>query len=456
MDGHSQLKEVRLLIAQKQINPATQLVESIPPPDQVNIITHLDLAEKKALFTHLSPRSAAHILERLNNPEASDIARHIDPRQLIKIVERMEPDEAADLLGDLEPQRCREILEGLENRSEIEPLLAYPDDTAGGRMTSRYLTFSPGSSTAEIMDAIRSVDRVKLKVPYIFIVDDQGVLQGVVSAIDLIRADPEDPVSDYMQTDLQTIKAQDDQEDAARLMAHYDLPALPVTDDNSQLVGAITLDDAIRTLEEETTEDIFNKAAIGSSGEKDTDRSHTLIKGKIVKVWLVRLPFLLITMVGGLAAGLVIDSFEEAMQAVTALAIFIPVVMDMGGNSGTQSSTIFVRGLALGQINPGRFWHHLSREALIGLGMGAILGIIVGVIAALWQGIPEIGLVVGLSLWAAIALATTLGFLIPFILIKLGLDQAAGADPVITTIKDITGLLIYFGLANLFLRQLIN
>lgn len=184
-------------------------------------------------------------------------------------------------------------------------------------------------------------------------------------------------------------------------------------------------------------------------------RSNVLVSGSVFRTWRIRVPFLLITLVGGLLAGLVIERFEEALEAITALAIFIPVVMDMGGNVGTQSSTIFARALVLGQINIRRFLRHWLREIGIGLGMGALLGVLAGLVAALWQGIPNLGLAVGTALFLTVTLATTLGFLIPYILFKLGFDQAAGSDPIITTIKDITGLFIYFFLVGQFLGYML-
>ena len=167
------------------------------------------------------------------------------------------------------------------------------------------------------------------------------------------------------------------------------------------------------------------------------------------------MPFLIITLIGGMLAGLVIEGYEASLEAIAALAIFIPVIMDMGGNVGTQSSTIFTRALVLGQINVRRFFQHWLREVKVGLSMGVLLGLAAGVIAALWQQMPALGIVVGLSLTFTITIATALGFMIPYILVKLGFDQAAGSDPIITTIKDITGLFIYFFLVNVFLGHLI-
>ncbi|UOE93102.1 magnesium transporter [Alkalihalobacillus sp. LMS39] len=188
--------------------------------------------------------------------------------------------------------------------------------------------------------------------------------------------------------------------------------------------------------------------------EKETIKSDVLVNGSVFQIWKVRLPFLIITLIGGMLAGAVVGAFEEALEAIVILAVFIPVIMDMGGNAGTQSSSIFTRAFVLGQISFERWKKHLGKEILVGISMGAVLGVAACLIAYLWQGIFALGLVVGLSLFFTVTIATTIGFLIPYILVKLGFDQAAGSDPFITTIKDVTGLLIYFGLASVLLAHL--
>ncbi|MCD8510492.1 MAG: magnesium transporter [Bacillus sp. (in: Bacteria)] len=187
---------------------------------------------------------------------------------------------------------------------------------------------------------------------------------------------------------------------------------------------------------------------------KEALKSDVLVNGSVLQIWKVRLPFLIITLIGGMLAGAVVGAFEEALEAIVILAIFIPVIMDMGGNAGTQSSSIFTRAYVLGQITFDKWKKHLGKEVLVGATMGAALGVAACIIAYLWQGIFALGLVVGISLFFTVTIATTLGFLIPYILVKLGFDQAAGSDPFITTIKDVTGLLIYFGLASVLLAHM--
>jgi magnesium transporter len=323
-------------------------------------------------------------------------------------------------------------------------------------MTSEYLAFPQTMRISKVLEVIRAWQPKGRKTPYLFIVDKEGRFVGITDPFEVLQAEPSTTLTVLAHRDIATVNVSADQEVAARTLARYNLDALPVLDDDGRLVGVIDADDAMDTLEEEATEDMFDRAALSSFGGRERTRSEVLVRGPLWGTWRVRLPFLGITLLGGLLAGVVIHQFEQALETVAALAVFIPVVMDMGGNAGTQSSTIFSRALVLGHINLARFGRHLVREMLVGLTIGAITGLVAGIIASLWQGIPGLGLVVGAAITLTMTIATTLGFLIPFMLFKLGLDQAAGSDPIITTIKDITGLLIYFFLAFQFMGYLFN
>lgn len=245
----------------------------------------------------------------------------------------------------------------------------------------------------------------------------------------------------------------DNKVDAARLLQRSDLPLLPILDAQRRLAGVLCFSDAMDVLEEDASEDVYKKAGIGSIVHaRDVVRSEKLTSGPISYAVRVRLAFLMVTLAGGLMVGGVIDFFEDTLAAVVALAVFIPLVMDMGGNVGTQSTTIFARGLALGHINLDRFFRtHLLREGLVGLVMAAVIAILAGVIAYFWQGapndIPVLGVVVGVALFTAVLTASILGFLLPWVMLKIGVDHAPGADPFITTIKDFTGLAVYFLMA---------
>ncbi len=448
------LNLVRQLLEQGRRDEAFAVIASLLPADKASLFEALDPELQERLLPHVDPDDAADILEEMNDEDAAALAESLDTDALVQVLDEMEPDEAADLLGDLDPARRAEALDGMEDADEVRSLLRYADDSAGGLMTSDYYVFSEDERVGQVFRRIRSEAPRDEEIPYIYVVDNNGRLTGVARLADLIRAHPELPLSAITDPDRISVPADEDQEAAARLLQRYDLMALPVVDAVGRLVGVISADDAMAALEEEASEDIYLASGIGALGGLEASRSDLLVRGPLYRTWRVRIPFLLVTMFGGLVAGIVIGVYEEALESVIVLAMFIPVVMTMGGNAGAQSTEIFIRGHALGQVDTRRFVRYLLREVVIGLGMGVFMGLLAGIAAGLWQGIPELGLVVGFSLLCTMALAASMGFLIPYLLLKLGADPAAGASPFITTIVDMAGVLVYFLLAVQFMGHL--
>jgi magnesium transporter len=417
---------------------------------QVDVLRQLSPAERARLLPELHPRDAAYILQELSDNQARLTAEQMDRASLAPVLNAMELDEAADLLGDLGSRQAEELLAHLDQAEEVAGLMEYLDDTAGGRMTPEYLALDEQVRVEQAVQALREWQPRSDEVHYIFVTGEEERLTGVVGPFDLLRAGAEQTLGEIARRDILSVEVSEDQETAARLMLEHGLGALPVVNQGSELVGVITFATAMQTLEEEATEDIYQKGGI-AGGDKEHARSEVMLSGSPWQTWRVRLPFLLVALIGGIGAGLVIDAFEEALAAVTALAIFIPIVMDMGGNAGVQSSTIFARGYVAGQVKAEDFLRNFLREVMIGAGLALFLGLLVGGIASVWQADVRVGITVGLALTLTVILAVSLGFIVPFVLIKLGFDQAAGSNPVITTIKDVTGLLIYFGLARLLL-----
>ncbi|MCL2355320.1 MAG: magnesium transporter, partial [Oscillospiraceae bacterium] len=280
-------------------------------------------------------------------------------------------------------------------------------------------------------------------------------LEGVLSLKDLVLAESTDKIEDIMQKNVIKVATNTDREEVAEILQHFDLLAVPVVDTESRLVGIITVDDVMDIVQEEVTEDLLDSAGISDIQVKENSRSETLIFGSLWQIWRLRLPFLIISLIGGLLAGLVIDGFEETLAYIAIVAVFIPIIMDMGGNVGTQSSTVFTRGLLLGQIKMKSVGKRIAKELFVGASIGILIGTITGTIAYFWHGMPELGLAVGLAITFTSTLAATLGFIVPYILVKLDIDQASGTGPIITSIKDITGLLVYFYLVTLFLGHLL-
>ncbi len=278
---------------------------------------------------------------------------------------------------------------------------------------------------------------------YVYIEDD-GKLEGIASVKELMNSES---LEAAMDQDMVTVGLDEDMEDVARVMAEYDYRAIPVVE-KGRLEGILRLDDMVEVLDEEATEDIFKKA--GVIGSKEFYRSEKMLNASIRETVVARLPWLVFALAGGIIAGTVIEAFEHELQALVVLAFFIPVIMDMGGNVGTQSSTIFVRGLALGSIEEGNIWRRVFREALVGGIIGLIVGVLAGAVIYFWQGIG-IASVISISLFLTCTVASVIGTLIPGMVDRTGYDPAAVSDPMVTTIKDITALLIYFGVATLLL-----
>jgi len=334
-------------------------------------------------------------------------------------------------------------------------LLGYERETAGRLMTPEFITLKKEMTVEDALAKVRLQAREKETIYTLYVTDQTKKLHGVLSLKELLIAEGSQLIADIMSHEVIYVATDTDQEEAARLLNEIDVIALPVVDRESRIVGIVTVDDAIDILEQEATEDMFNQAGLADVASNEADRSNVLINGNVWQIWKVRLPFLVITLIAGLLAGAVIDEFEQTLESVAAVAIFIPLIMDMGGNVGTQSSTVFVRGMSLGHIDLSSFTKYFLKEIWIGLSLGLIVGIISGVAAAFWQGIPMLGVAVGISLVFAMTLAAALGFLVPFVLIKLNIDQAAGSAPIITSIKDIAGLFIYFVSVNALLGHLL-
>ncbi|RQD81864.1 magnesium transporter, partial [Methanosalsum natronophilum] len=267
---------------------------------------------------------------------------------------------------------------------------------------------------------------------------------------DLLNAKGTLPVEAIMKKDVTFLHEEEDIEVAARKMSDVAYRALPVVGTNNNLVGIIRSEEMLDVVEEEASEDIFKSAGMVFS-DAEVSRSYAILESSPLDILRIRIPWLLFALMGGLLAGVVIEGYEESLQAVIALAFFLPVIMDMGGNVGTQASTIFVRGLAVGHIDDKNAIKHFISEGQVGLMIGFLVGVIGALIAYLWQGVFELALVIFLTLLSVCLLASIIGFVIPWIVNKVGYDPAAVSDPMITTVKDVSGLIIYFGLAALLL-----
>ncbi|MDW7738697.1 MAG: magnesium transporter [Bacillota bacterium] len=432
----------------QQIN--RELKRGAHPGDLLDLIDELETSEKAELIQKLSVEDAALIFQEMEDFEQAEIIPLLDHERTREIMLNLASDDAADLIGELSPEEAKDVLETISEEELIDfgDLLKYPEDTAGGIMTTEFISLPADIPVEEAIVRLREIAPEAETIYYVYIVDQEGRLIGVISLRDLIASSDGTILKDIMKQNVINVNAGLDQEEVARIVSKYDLLAIPVVDDQHYLLGIITVDDVIDVLEEEATEDIYLMAGAGEvEGMELTEAS----VGKIVRL---RLPWLLISMIGGIISGSIIGVYEDTLHAIVMLAVFIPVIMDMGGNVGTQSSTIFVRGVATGDIEADEVWAYFFREIRIGVVMGLICGILISIAAYIWQGNPYLGLVVGISMTATISVAALIGTLIPLLCNMVKIDPAITAGPFVTTIKDVTGLLIYFIIASAFLEHL--
>ena len=420
----------------------------------LSVFTELSPKEQVLVFRLLTKDMALSIFEELDSDDQQNLLHFFADAETIELINEMAPDDRVKLLDELPATVAKKMLASLSHkeREMTNLLMGYEAQTAGRIMTPEYVRVQKELTAAQALEKVKKGAVEKETIYTIYITDEARALEGVISLRDLLIAKPDAKVEDIMEKISVTVSTDTDQEEVARLLQKLDWLAVPVVDKENRLVGIVTVDDAIDILEDEATEDIFEQGGMFAS--KEANRSELLIRGSLWQIWKVRLPFLFITIVAGMLAALVIDGFEEVLNATAAIAIFIPLIMDMGGNVGTQSSTLFARGVVLGHISMNKFFAHLVKEVGVGVSLGAITGLISGIVASVWQGEPMLGVAVGLALLITMTLAAFLGFLVPFVLVRFNVDHAAGSAPIITSIKDISGLVVYFVFATIFLSHL--
>jgi len=444
----------------KDIGALKLMLNSAGEHDLLNIIHGLSAENQVIVYRLLSKDKALYVFEQLDVTDQEKLMRSFTEDAAIEMISELDPDDRVRLLDELPATVAKRMIAALSpaERAATNLLMGYEAHTAGRIMTPEYVRLRKDMSVAEAVERIKLTAQDKEEIYTLYVTDYTRKLEGVVSLRELFFADSDVKIETLMHADTVRVSTDDDQEEAARLLQKFDLLSIPVVDKENRIVGIITVDDAMDILEEETTEDMYKQAGLANVSGTEFDRSDVLVNGSIWKIWKVRLPFLVITLAAGLLAGLVIGGFEEALMSTAAVAIFIPLIMDMGGNVGTQSSTVFARGVVLGHIDTGKFMKHFLKETSVGLSIGLLVGVVAGIIAGIisymWQGEPMLGIAVGLALICTMTLAALLGFLVPFVLIKINVDQAAGSAPIITSIKDISGLLIYFVLVNAFMGNL--
>jgi magnesium transporter len=444
------LQEIRVALEGNELERALTALLRLRPADRADAFADLDDEDQVALLPRLDLETAADLLEELDDDEAAEVARSLTPARLADVLDEMEPDEAADILGDLPPDQAARTLAEMEERDDVLPLLGHPDETAGGLMTTAFIALRPRTSAAQAIDFLRQLEPDQKTPYYLYVVDRDQRLTGVVGLRDLVIADPQAPVETFMNPDVIYVAAGTDQEQVARTMGHYGLGALPVVDDALRLLGVITQDEVFDVLEEETTEDVLQMGGIDARTivDKPYWSQRILEVARSRFVWLIGL-FIAQTL-----TGTVLQHFSRQLEAVVALSFFIPLLIGTGGNAGSQSVTSVIRALAVGDVHRRDAVRVLLREVQTGLLLGSPLGLVAYGRVLLWGLSQEMALVVGLTVLVICVWANAVGCLVPFIAHALRIDPTVMSAPLITTVVDATGLVIYLSIATTVIQEL--
>ena len=450
MDHNHQLllDTTRRLIRRGALPNLAKLLAKTHPADIAHLFRYLDLNEQRLLFNLIAePEISADVLSELDHATGAHILEQLDKQTITEVLQEMATDDAADIVGYMPDDLADEILNIMhdEDSREIEQLLSYEEDTAGGIMSPEFFALEQNLTVKEAIVALQQAEDAEM-VFYLYVVNAQGQLVGVLSLRQLLTVPPNTQLRDIMTTEVYNVRTDMDQEEVARVVEKYNILAVPVVDDNNRLKGIITVDDVIDVIRQEATEDIYKMA--GASEEE------LLYGNKSFKIARLRLPWLLINLFGGVITGYLMWLFKLTLKEIIALISFIPVITGMGGNVGGQSATIMVRGFATGRIDFSTLRQVFFKEVRVGLIMGSVCGLTVGVVAWGWHGNPYLGMVVGLAMVIAMAVASTMGVIAPAAFKKLGIDPAIASTPFVQTANDITGILIYFGMATIFLSYL--
>lgn len=439
------LAQLRAALECDDLAGAAAIIEALRPPDQAELFAELDDDVQVTLLPELNPADSADILEKMDEEVAAELVAGLPTEIVIRIVDEMEPDEAADLLGDIRPEQARAVLAGLEDPDEVRPLLLHPDDSAGGLMTSEFLALRRRMTAVEAIQAIRAWKPDAETIYYLFVVDWHGRLCGVVSLRQLIVADPSTPIVEIMDVKVISVPVGADQEECARLIARYDLLALPVVDADGALLGVVTIDDVMDVLEEEATEDIQRLG-----GSQPLDKSYLSVSS--LAMARKRIGWLLLLFVTHTLTGEVMRHFEDSLSSMLALSIFIPLLIGTAGNAGSQTTSVVIRALAVGQLKLKDFLRTIWREGTTGLIVGVSLSAITVIRALTWGMDIRLAITVAIALWVVVLSANIIGAILPFIAEWIGIDPTVASAPALDTLVDATGLFIYFTIARVILR----
>lgn len=425
----------------------SKLILKTHPADLSVVFRYFMDEEQIQVFSIMEENEhTAEFLVELDDTLLANLLENESPERIAHVIQQASANDQSYILGTLEDEQAQSVIELLkaEEQEEIEELMGYPEDSAGAMMTTDVFTLYQDTSCKDALKSLQDQTEAEM-VFYLYITDDDDRLVGVASLRALATTQSDTLLKDIMVKRVHSVRPETDQEDVAQIVAQYNYLAVPVLDADDHLIGIVTVDDVVDVIREEATEDFLQMAGAGKDRE-------ILLKSSWENA-RARLPWLFASWIGGIVAATIIGAFEHMLQSIIALAAFIPVIIGMGGNIGTQSSTIIVRGMATGRIEIGSEMKVLFKEIRVGLILGGIYGLMLGLFAK-FRFIdvdPMLGVVVGLSIGCSMLMAVAVGTFIPMFLRKVDIDPAIATGPFVTTSIDILGVLFYFVIAGYFL-----
>ena len=426
------------------------LLQKQHPADLAQLFSELTDKDRQSAFSLLVERNSRLAMEGLSELGPETGARLLADRsadEIVKLLQDLPSDDAAALIDYLPEERAGAVLEQMQKRpagGDVGELLEYEEQTAGRIMNPKVFALSEDMTAGEAITALQGSRDVEV-VFYLYVIDSRRHLVGVVSLRRLILVSPPTPLKRIMTTDLISVRVDTDQEEVARLVASYNLLAIPVVDEENKLVGVITVDDVIDVIKDEATEDVYRLAGLTGDDRVFSRPTESLRK---------RLPWLIVNLATAFLAASVVALFQNTISVVTALAVFMPVVAGMGGNAATQTLTVIVRGIALGELTWSNSRKALFKETLVGLGNGLACGLVGAVVVVLFKGDYWLGGILGMAMVINMFIAATAGTLIPLALRAMKIDPALASSVFITTLTDVFGFLSFLGLGTLFIKYL--
>ena len=448
--------EFARLITERNWNAVRRTASEVPAPELADILLELDKATRTLMFRALPRELAAGAFSYMEGPSRDSLLKELTDEETRQLLANLTPDDRTELLSELPSQATRRLLNllGPSDLVEARHLLGYPEQSVGRLMTPDYVSVRPEWTASQATRHIRQYGRDSETFDQVYVTENSGVLVGRIDLRKLIFTHPDTPVTSLMQTDVQSISALDDREAAVRMVEHYDLNVLPVVGSDGVLLGIITVDDILDVAEKEATEDIHKMGGLEAlSGPYLQVSFPSMVRKR--GGWLSAL------FLGEMLTATAMSFYEREIASAVVLALFIPLIISSGGNSGSQAASLIIRSLALEEVRPRDWFRVFRREVITGVSLGALLGFIGFVRVVLWQhlGVTNYGshyVLIAMTVWASligvVLFGSLAGSMLPFLMRRLGFDPAASSAPFVATLVDVTGLIIYFTIAHIILR----